>query len=364
MQCGISAELGGYVQCGFLGVCVGWGKAVVRGNQEKIKPRFMLMKRILIAISALLIYSCKSDQHTSEKATSSFDCPYQKIEISETNEQHNDGSKLSGGIKINLESNTELLKKIGKGEINIEFSDTTVLNNITKQISKKTLYSANFMETHNSIIQILCSIEKDLQDTTLSNISRDALLIEKIKKRTDYFNFLLSSRDSITSEKKNTPRINKRTENISESKGQKSGITANKINVGDDEKSSITINRVTSTNQQGGITANEVHIYEKEKEPELTKENLDLLFQEALNLKLPPNYPTDGNVHIPTILHGETLSEFKMYEKKGWLTIKSNGNLTNMGANNRIGDSIEDKKRPWGMGNGYIITLNKTIYKN
>jgi hypothetical protein len=119
--------------------------------------------------------------------------------------------------------------------------------------------------------------------------------------------------------------------------------------VGDDEKSSITINRVTSTNQQGGITANEVHIYEKEKEPELTKENLDLLFQEALNLKLPPNYPTDGNVHIPTILHGETLSEFKMYEKKGWLTIKSNGNLTNMGANNRIGDSIEEKKRPWGM---------------
>jgi hypothetical protein len=321
------------------------------------------MKRTIIIISAFLIYSCKSDQHTSEKATSSSDCPYQEIEISENNEQYNDGNKFSGGIKINLESNMELLKKNGKGEITIEVSDTTILNNVAKQISKKTLYSANFMETHNSIIQILCSIEKDLQDTTLSSITRDALLIEKVKKRTDYFNFLLASRDSITDEKKKTSKINNRIENISESKGQESGITANKINAGEEEKNSTTINKVTSINQQGGITANEVHIYEKEKEPELTKENLNLLLQEALNLKLPPNYPTDGNVQVATILHGETLSEFKRYENKGWLTIKSNGNVTNMGANNLIGNSIEDKKRPWGMGNGYIIILNKAIYE-
>ena len=40
-----------------------------------------------------------------------------------------------------------------------------------------------------------------------------------------------------------------------------------------------------------------------------------------------------------------------------------NGNITNMGANNLMINSIEDKKRPWGMGNGFIITFNKSLYE-
>lgn len=154
-------------------------------------------------------------------------------------------------------------------------------------------------------------------------------------------------------------------ENIAESSGQSDGITANKVSKGtmSEEKGNIK-NTVKSINQQGGITANEVHIYEKEKEPKLTKETLNYLFKEALNLMLPPDYPSDGKVHVATILHDETLSEFKKYEKKGWLTIKSNGSVSSMGANNKIGNSIEDKKRPWGLGNGFVITLNKAIYEN
>jgi hypothetical protein len=34
-----------------------------------------------------------------------------------------------------------------------------------------------------------------------------------------------------------------------------------------------------------------------------------------------------------------------------------------MGAGNKIGNSIEDNKRPYGMGNGYILTLKKSLYK-
>ena len=100
----------------------------------------------------------------------------------------------------------------------------------------------------------------------------------------------------------------------------------------------------------------------QQREP--TKSNLALLLGEVLNVELPPNYPTEGTLQVATILHGETLLEFKPYEEMGWITITSNGNLTNMGANNRIGNSIEDKKRPWGMGNGFVITFNKTLYKN
>jgi hypothetical protein len=95
---------------------------------------------------------------------------------------------------------------------------------------------------------------------------------------------------------------------------------------------------------------------------ELTKSNLALLLGEVLGAELPTKYPNEGTLQVATILNGETLSEFKPYEKTGWITITSNGNMTNMGANNKIGNSIEDKKRPWGFGSGYVITFNKSLY--
>jgi hypothetical protein len=97
---------------------------------------------------------------------------------------------------------------------------------------------------------------------------------------------------------------------------------------------------------------------------EPTKSNLALLLGEVLNAELPFEYPVDGTLQVATILHGETLMEFKPYENIGCEAIIPNGNLTNMGANNRIVDAIEDKKRPWGLGNGYVITFNKTLYDN
>jgi len=97
------------------------------------------------------------------------------------------------------------------------------------------------------------------------------------------------------------------------------------------------------------------------KEP--SEANLSLLIGEVLKIELPVEYPKDGYLEVNTILHGETLSEFKPYEKKGWITITPNGNVMNMGANNMIGNSIEDKKRPLGLGSGFVITFNKSLYE-
>ena len=97
---------------------------------------------------------------------------------------------------------------------------------------------------------------------------------------------------------------------------------------------------------------------------EPTKSNLALLLGEVLNVELPSVYPNDRILLVVTMLNGETLAEFKPYEKIGWITITPNGNVTNMGANNLSANSIEDKKRPWGMGNGYVITFNKSLYNN
>jgi hypothetical protein len=97
------------------------------------------------------------------------------------------------------------------------------------------------------------------------------------------------------------------------------------------------------------------------KEP--TKSNLALLLGEVFAVELPSEYPPNGFLQLSTILHAETLSEFKPYEKIGWISIASNGNVTIMGANNKLGNSIEDKKRPWGMGSGFRITFNKSLYE-
>ena len=94
---------------------------------------------------------------------------------------------------------------------------------------------------------------------------------------------------------------------------------------------------------------------------EPTKANLSLLFGEALGLEIPFMIKSGTAYEVSTVLHPQTLAEFEKFESIGWITITSNGSMTNMGAGNSFGNSIEDKKRPRGMGNGYIIRLNRIL---
>lgn len=96
------------------------------------------------------------------------------------------------------------------------------------------------------------------------------------------------------------------------------------------------------------------------KEP--TKANFSLLLGEALGIEIPFMIKTGTVLQVSVILSPQTLTEFEKYQTVGWITIIPNGNIMNMGAGNAIGDSIEDKKRPWGMGNGFIIRLNESYY--
>ena len=95
---------------------------------------------------------------------------------------------------------------------------------------------------------------------------------------------------------------------------------------------------------------------------EPTKANLSLLFGEALGLEIPFMIKSGTAYEVSTILHPQTLAEFEKFESTGWITITSNGNMTNMGAGNSFGNSVEDKKRTRGMGNGFIIRLNESYY--
>jgi len=47
---------------------------------------------------------------------------------------------------------------------------------------------------------------------------------------------------------------------------------------------------------------------------------------------------------------------------KGWVSILPTGSICSMGAGNRVGNHIEELKRPYGLGSGFILTfMNKAV---
>lgn len=96
------------------------------------------------------------------------------------------------------------------------------------------------------------------------------------------------------------------------------------------------------------------------KEPSVV--NLSVLLAESLAIEIPFMLREGFSYEIAAILHPQTVQEFEPFQNAGLITLTPNGSIANMGAGNKIGNSIEDKKRAWGLGDGFIITLNKTIY--
>lgn len=58
---------------------------------------------------------------------------------------------------------------------------------------------------------------------------------------------------------------------------------------------------------------------------------------------------------VPVMLNPSTIAELEPYIERGYIDIKSTGSICSMGAGNKVGNHIEDLKRPYGQGNGFII---------
>ncbi len=97
------------------------------------------------------------------------------------------------------------------------------------------------------------------------------------------------------------------------------------------------------------------------KEP--NKANLSLLLGEVLGVEIPFMIQVGNVLEVSAILNPQTLSEFEQYQNAGWITITSNGNTMILGTGNKIVNSIEDKKRPWGIGNGFVIGINESLWQ-
>lgn len=99
-----------------------------------------------------------------------------------------------------------------------------------------------------------------------------------------------------------------------------------------------------------------VHLASQLQEP--TKAHMSLLLAEVLGAELPEN----GPFQIRLMLNPETIRELKVYEKKGWLNLTSNGCNAPMGSGNIAGGCVEEKKNPWGMGSGFNLVIDDSYY--
>jgi hypothetical protein len=60
---------------------------------------------------------------------------------------------------------------------------------------------------------------------------------------------------------------------------------------------------------------------------------------------------------IAVVLHPLTVEELQPYVSNDWIVFQSTGSICQMGAGNRVGNHVEDQKRPYGLGNGFVLKL-------
>jgi hypothetical protein len=92
-----------------------------------------------------------------------------------------------------------------------------------------------------------------------------------------------------------------------------------------------------------------------------TKTHMSLLIGEITGLDISR---ASAETHIPVILNEGTISDLHDYIPKGWISLLPNGSSMNLGSGNRIGNLIEDKKRPWGTGHGFTLTILEMFFND
>jgi hypothetical protein len=172
--------------------------------------------KFYIVLCVIILASCKNNPKKSEES-----CAYQELSskssITETSNGHKLNIEVEGKIMANL-------KKLADIEGRAKANDSIYID-VEKSIKKKDVtYPTDFLQTHNAIIQILCDIETQLKDATLTPTDKSRLLNDKIEKRTIYFNFLLGKKIDLSDD---LPKTN--SGNIDNQESEKTKKSTNPI---------------------------------------------------------------------------------------------------------------------------------------
>jgi len=90
---------------------------------------------------------------------------------------------------------------------------------------------------------------------------------------------------------------------------------------------------------------------------EPTRASLALLIGEIFGDTIATELLTENRKEIAVILNSTTVAELEPYIANKWISLRPTGSVCLMGARNRVGNHVEELKRPYGLGNGFILTI-------
>jgi len=95
---------------------------------------------------------------------------------------------------------------------------------------------------------------------------------------------------------------------------------------------------------------------------EPNRKSFFLLIEEIFGDSIASQIFSQSQFSVHIILNPATRTDLEPYIKKGWVSISPTGSICSMGAENRVGNHIEELKRPYGLGSGFILTfMNKAV---
>lgn len=143
-----------------------------------------MIRAILIYLIVIFSYSCNKKDDTTEGNL--FRCSFKELENFIQSKESENGNTVT--IDAVIKGN---IKKLIEIEGEVSFSDSIIVNSAKEKSTRFANYSTGFIEKHNGIVQILCSIEKEFLDTILNNYEKQYLRKDLWDKRSVYFNFLI-----------------------------------------------------------------------------------------------------------------------------------------------------------------------------
>ncbi|MDO7187294.1 hypothetical protein Q5M51_11845 [Acinetobacter baumannii] len=91
-----------------------------------------------------------------------------------------------------------------------------------------------------------------------------------------------------------------------------------------------------------------------------SKATLALLLGELFGDKLSHELILKAPSEIPVLLNNASINDFDVYISKGWVKLIPTHSQVSLGCGNKLGNYIEEIKRPYGNGSSFKLQIIKT----
>ncbi|MFW6584810.1 hypothetical protein [Acinetobacter baumannii] len=91
-----------------------------------------------------------------------------------------------------------------------------------------------------------------------------------------------------------------------------------------------------------------------------SKATLALLLGELFGDKLSHELILKAPSEIPVLLNNASINDFDVYISKGWVKLIPTHSQVSLGCGNKLGNYIEEVKRPYGNGSSFKLQIIKT----